>query len=294
MTDADTISPDFPFESRYVEVLGSKLYYIDEGGGDPVLFLHGNPTSSYLWRNIIPHLIPAARCIVPDLIGMGKSDKPDISYRFFDHYRYIEGFIKTLELKNITLVLHDWGSALGFHYAMMNEDNIKGIVFMEAIIKPLRWKDFPGGYRLPFKMMRMPVIGWFFISVMNIFLETILPSSVIRKLSDEEMNNYREPFPDIKSRRPVRQWPREIPVEGKPADVHNAVSGYLEKLMVSDVPKLFFYAIPGAIIPLPLAKWLENNIPNIKSVDLGEGLHYLQEDHPHRIGEEIARWYEGL
>ncbi len=294
MEEVVKVSSDFPFESRYIEVFGSKLHYVDEGEGDPVLFLHGNPTSSYLWRNIIPRVVPVARCIAPDLMGMGKSDKPDIPYRFFDHYRYIEGFIQALELKNITLVIHDWGSALGFHYAMMNEDNIKGVAFMEAIVKPSKWKEFPKKFRFPFKMMRAPLIGWFFISVMNIFIEKILPSSIIRKLSETEMDSYREPFPGVRSRRPVRQWPREIPIDGKPADVHAVVSGYLEKLMVSQIPKLFFHAVPGAIISPSLAEWVENNLPNIKSVGLGKGLHFLQEDHPDRIGEEIVRWYKGL
>ncbi len=289
-----SISADYPFESRYIEVEGSKLHYIDEGTGDPVLFLHGNPTWSYLWRNIIPHVIPLARCVAPDLIGMGRSDKPDIPYRFFDHYRYLEGFINALGLKKITLVIHDWGSGLGFHYAMNNRDNIKGIAFMEAIVRPSRWEEFPGGFKMAFKLMRAPFIGWFLISVMNIFVEKVMPASIVRKLSRDEMDNYRKPFPTIKSRKPVRQWPREIPISGKPADVHRAGSEYFEKLKQSDIPKLFFYSRPGAIISEKFAEWIISNIPNLKSVDLGRGLHYLEEDHPHRIGEEIASWYRGL
>ncbi len=288
------ISPDFPFESKYVSVHGSRMHYIEEGSGDPVLFLHGNPTSSYLWRNIIPHVMPFARCIAPDLIGMGRSDKPDIPYRFFDHYRYLEGFIKSLDLKNLTLVIHDWGSALGFHYAMNNAENVRGIAFMEAIVRPSRWKDFPAGFKIAFKMMRAPFIGWLMISVLNVFVEKILPASIIRKLTPEEMNRYREPFPTVKSRRPERQWPREIPIDGKPADVHQAVADNLEKLKKSQIPKLFFHCRPGAIISPVQAEWIRENIPNLKSVDLGKGLHYLQEDHPHLIGEEIAAWYRTL
>ncbi len=294
MNSNETMSPEYPFESKYLEVNGSKIHYIDEGSGDPVLFLHGNPTWSYLWRNIIPHVKPVARCIAPDLIGMGKSDKPEIPYRFFDHYSYLEGFVNGLGLKNITLVIHDWGSGLGFHYAMKNQDNVKGIAFMEAIVKPSKWDEFPKGFKMAFKMMRAPLLGWFMISVMNIFVEKVMPASIVRKLSREEMERYREPFPTVKSRKPVRQWPREIPINEKPADVYRAVSDYFEKLKQSQIPKLFFHSQPGAIIPVKFAKWIIDNIPNLKSVDLGRGLHYLEEDHPQRIGEEIVNWYRGL
>ncbi len=198
-----TISADFPFKSKYVEINGSKMHYIDEGAGDPILFLHGNPTSSYLWRNIIPYLVPHGRCIALDLIGMGKSDKPDLDYRFFDHSKYVEGFIEKLDLTNITLVIHDWGSGLGFHYAMRNESNIKGIAFMEAMMKPFEWANFPSSQKAGFKMMRT-LLGWFMISVMNIFLTQLLPQMVVRKLSREEKEYYQAPYKTIKSRKPVR------------------------------------------------------------------------------------------
>jgi len=162
------ISAKFPFESKFIEVKGSKMHYIDEGEGDPILFLHGNPTSSYLWRNIIPYTKPLGRCIAPDLIGMGKSDKPDIAYGFQDSYEYLEEFIVALGLKNITLVIHDWGSGLGFHYANMHRDNIKGIVFMEAMVKPLAWKTLPSfSLRMAFRMMRTPFIGWVLVVLLQ-------------------------------------------------------------------------------------------------------------------------------
>ncbi|MFQ5792226.1 MAG: haloalkane dehalogenase, partial [Acidobacteriota bacterium] len=171
MTGHETISPAFPYESHYVEVHGSQMHYVDEGTGEPVLFLHGNPTWSYLWRNILPYLAPHARCIALDLIGMGRSDNPDIEYRFVDHARYVEGFIETLGLENITFVIHDWGSALGFHYAMRHEENVRGLAFMEAIITPVpSWDVFPAGFQTIFQGFRTPEVGWDMIVNQNIFI----------------------------------------------------------------------------------------------------------------------------
>lgn len=289
-----TISTNFPFESKYLEVHGSKMHYIDEGAGDPILFLHGNPTSNYLWRNIIPYLVPYGRCIAPDLIGMGKSDKPDIQYRFSDHSKYLEGFIKKLELSDVTIVVHDWGSGLGFHYAMRHENNMKGIAFMEALVKPLKWEDFPPEHQRGFKLFRTPGIGWFVISVMNAFLKQLMPQSIVRKLSEEEMNCYASPFKTIQSRKPIRQWPCEIPIDGEPSDVHELMSNYSQKLQESKLPKILFAANPGAIIDSKTVEWCKQNIHNLKIVDIGKGLHYVQEDNPHLIGEELAKWYQNL
>jgi haloalkane dehalogenase len=294
MNDETQISADFPFESRYIEVHGSQLHYIDEGTGDPILFLHGNPTSAYLWRNIIPHLTDKGRCIALDLIGMGKSDKPDIGYRFFDHVRYVEGFIEKLELKNITLVIHDWGSGLGFHYAMRHEDNIKGLAFMEAIVRPLRWAGMPAAGKILFRLMRTPVVGWLMISVMNMFVNQVIPQSVVRPLTGEEMSHYRAPYPTASSRKPVRQWPREVPFDGQPADVHEAVSSYSRKLQESDLPKILFYADQGFLINPATLAWCQENFKNLKTVDIGSGRHYVQEDNPHLIGSELAAWYSDL
>ena len=288
------ISANFPFKSQYVEIYGSKIHYIDEGSGDPILFLHGNPTSSYLCRNIIPYLVPKARCIALDLIGMGKSDKPDLDYRFSDHSKYVEGFIEKLDLSNLTLVVHDWGAALGFHYAMRHENNIKGIAFMEAIIKPMTWEDFPKGFRIGFKLFRTAGIGWLMISVMNMFVTRILPQAIVRTMSTEEMHYYREPYKTVQSRKPVRQWPCEIPIEGKPVDVYKAVSNYSQKLQASEVPKLLFFATPGGLINSKTLDWCKQNLKNLKVVDIGDGLHFLQEDNPHLIGEELIKWYLDL
>ncbi len=292
--DKKIISAEFPFKSNYVDILGSRIHYIDEGSGDPVLFLHGNPTSSYLWRNIISRMISSGRCIAPDLIGMGKSDKPDIDYRFVDHSKYVEGFIEKMGLKNITLVIHDWGSALGFHYAMRHEDNIKGIAFMEAVIKTMEWDEFPKDFRMGFRLFRTPFIGWLMIAGMNIFVEHILPKAIVRKLSEKEMNHYREPFKNIQHRKPVWRWPNEVPINGHPADVVEIVRNYNKKLQESDLPMLLFYAHPGGIITLDTVEWCKDNFKNLKTVDIGEGIHFIQEDNPDLIGSELARWYNDL
>jgi haloalkane dehalogenase len=288
------ISADFNFESKYIDIDGSKIHYIDIGSGDPILFLHGNPTSSYLWRNIIPYLTSSGRCIAMDLIGMGKSDKPDIDYRFVDHARYVEGFIDKMGLKKITLVLHDWGSALGLHYAMHHEDNIKGIAFMEAILKTATWADFPKDLKMGFKLFRTPLIGWLMIAVLNIFIEKILPKATVRKLTEMEMDFYRGPFKKIKDRKPLWRWPNEIPIDGKPSDVTGIVQAYSRKLQESDCPKLMFFAHPGGLITAPMVAWCQRNLKNLKTIDIGRGIHYLQEDNPRLIGAELLNWYKSL
>ncbi len=288
------ISAAFPFESKFVEVQGSKMHYVEEGAGEPVLFLHGDPTSSYLWRNVIPHVSPLARCIAPDLIGMGKSGKPDLEYRFVDHSRYVDGFIAALGLRNITFVIHDWGSALGFYYAHRHEDNVKGLAFMEAIVQPFTWAEFPEQYRQAFQALRTPGVGEKMIMEQNMMVEQLLPGAVLRKLTDEEMDRYREPYPDPASRKPVWRWPNELPIEGEPADVVEIVQAYSEWFGKSDVPKLLLYAQPGAIIREPQVEWCQNNMRNLKTVEIGPGVHFVQEDRPHEIGEAIAEWYRGL
>ena len=285
------ISPAFPFESKFIGVEGSNMHYVEDGDGDPILFLHGQPTSSYLWRNIIPHLTGSGRCIAPDLIGFGKSDKPDLEYRFFDHVKYAEGFIAALDLRNITLVVHDWGSGLGFHYAMRNEPNIKGMVMMEAIVAPIpSWDDFPQDFQEMFRGFRTPDVGWDMLVNQNMFVEMVLPNAIVRDLTEEEMNVYRAPFLDPASRKPLWRWPNELPIAGEPADVADAVASYGAWLAQSDLPKLLFHGTPGAIMPPPVVEVCKATFPNLETVDIGPGLHYLQEDNPHLIGEKIAEW----
>ena len=213
-----------------------------------MLFLHGNPTSSYLWRNVMPHLTPVARCLAVDLIGMGQSDKPDLEYRFVDHARYVDRFIAALGLERLTLVIHDWGSALGFHYARRHEANVKGIAFMEAVVRPLTWDEWPHTLRALFQQFRTPEVGWDLIVNKHVFVEQVLPGAIERTLTQEEMDRYREPYLDPPSRKPVWRWPNEIPVDGEPADVVEIVQAYADWLGRSAVPKLLLYAQPGAIL----------------------------------------------
>ncbi|WP_170565375.1 haloalkane dehalogenase [Ruegeria atlantica] len=290
MSTEQEISPDFPFDSKYVEVNGQRIHYVDEGEGAPVLFLHGNPTSSYLWRNIIPYAARQNRAIAMDLIGMGKSDKPDIPYRFVDHVPYVDGFIKALGLEDVTLVIHDWGSALGFHYAYRHPKNIRGIAFMEGVVRPMIWAGFPPDFRAGFRMMRTPGLGWMMISGLNMFVEKILPNAIVRDLTPQEMSQYRAPFPTARSRKPVRVWPCEIPIDGTPSDVHEIVSTYSRWLGKSQTPMLMFYATPGGTIGPKEVAWCHQTIQNLEVVDIGKGIHFLQEDNPHLIGEKLEEW----
>jgi haloalkane dehalogenase len=279
---------------RRVAVAGTEISYVDTGAGEPIVFLHGNPTSSYLWRNVIPHLAPHARCLAPDLVGMGDSGfAADGSYRFVDHARYLDAWFDALGLvRNVTLVIHDWGSALGFHWAVRHQDAVKGIAYMEAIVTPLRWDDWPDAARKIFQGMRSPA-GEEMVLEKNVFIERILPASVIRTLTDEEMAAYRKPYlVPGERRRPMLTWPRQIPVEGEPADVNAIVAGYEQWLARSPVPKLFINGEPGAIL-IGRQREVCRRWPNQREITVA-GNHFLQEDSPHEIGAAIADWYRSL
>ena len=288
-----SISANFPFESKFLEVNGSKMHYIEEGKGDPILFLHGNPTSNYLWRNIIPYLTDQGRCIAPDLIGMGKSDKPDINYGFEDSYRYLEAFIEKLQLDNITLVLHDWGSGLGFHYANTHRSKIKSIVFMETMYDAPTMFDMPFSVRTSIKLVRNPMLGFLMVQLANIFIKKMLPDMIIRNLSKKEIAFYSEPYKSIKSRKPLLAWPKDVPFkDGNPSRVTKHVKAWSEWLAASEIPKLCFYVTPGVAIKEKDLERIKKTFKNTKLVDLGKGLHFIQEDYPHEIGEEISNWYK--
>ncbi len=285
------ISPDDPFPRRTIEVLGARMAFIDEGEGDPIVFLHGNPTSSYLWRNVIPHVRGLGRCIAPDLIGMGRSAKPDISYRFVDHARYVHAFLEALDLRDITFVLHDWGSALGFDWAMRRPDRVRGLAFTEAILQPIEsWAQFPAPVREIFQGFRTPGVGEKMVLDDNMFIERLLPASVVRGLTEAEMAHYRAPFLERAARRPMLAWPREIPIEGQPADVVASVTAYRDALCRSPLPKLLCTVDPGALVPAPVVAWCRASLPNLEVVALGPGRHYVQEDHPHELGRALASW----
>jgi len=279
---------------KYIDVNGKQMAYVELGSGDPVVFLHGNPTSSYLWRNIMPYVSNQYRTIAPDLIGMGDSEKLDDSgpdrYRFVEHREYLNAFLDAVVPEGkVTLVIHDWGSALGFDWAHRNEDRVKGICFMEAIVGPVKsWDHWPDSARDIFQTMRSPA-GEELILKKNLFIEAILPSAIIRDLSDEEMAVYRKPFlNEGEDRRPTLTWPRQIPIEGEPEDVHKIVSDYAAWIGDTDFPKLFINAEPGSILLDP-ARAFVRRWKNLHEVSV-KGTHFIQEDSPHEIGDALENW----
>jgi haloalkane dehalogenase len=291
------ISAEERYQKKSVRVHGDSMAYVEVGSGDPILFLHGNPTSSYLWRNIIPHLEGQGRCIAPDLIGMGDSDKLEESgadrYRFVEHRRYLDGLLDALDVRrSVTLVVHDWGSALGFDWANRHRDAVEGIAYMEAIVRPLRWAEWPEPATQVFQGFRSPA-GEAMVLENNVFVERVLPGSVLRGLGEAEMVVYRRPYSETgESRRPTLTWPREIPLDGEPADVVEIAQAYADWLSGSPVPKLFVNAEPGAIL-IGAQREFCRGWPNQTEVTV-RGIHFIQEDSPDEIGEAVANWREGL
>ncbi|TFH20543.1 MAG: haloalkane dehalogenase [Myxococcales bacterium] len=292
------IDPSQRYEKKTAEALGKKMAYVETGSGDPIVFLHGNPTSSYLWRNVMPHVENLGRCIAPDLIGMGDSDKLDDSgtdsYRFVEHRRYLDALLEKLDVTHdVTFVIHDWGSALGFDWANRHRDAVKGICYMEAIVQPVTWDEWPNAVKPVFQAFRSPQ-GEEMILEQNAFVELVLPGAILRKLDEAEMTVYRRPFLEPgEARRPTLTWPRQIPIEGEPADVVEIVSEYGKWLASSDgLPKLFVNAEPGAILR-GNARDFCRCWPNQHEVTVS-GTHFVQEDSPDEIGAAIAAWYPTL
>ena len=289
------ISAETSYTKKYRDVLGSRMAYVDHGTGDPIVFLHGNPTSSYLWRNVMPHLEGLGRLIAPDLIGMGDSSKlPDSGpdrYTFVEHRRYLNALLSDISVeKSVTLVVHDWGSALGFDWANRHRESIIGLAYMEAIVRPLTWDDWPDAARSVFQGFRSPA-GESMVLEKNVFVERVLPGSVLRQLDEEELKHYRQPFLSPgEDRRPTLTWPRQIPIDGEPADVTAIVAEYAEWLAGSPVPKLFVNADPGAILTGPQRDFCRS-WPNQQEVTVA-GNHFLQEDSPDEISTAIAAWYQ--
>jgi haloalkane dehalogenase len=288
-----TISATDPHPRHRAHVAGTEISYAEAGSGDPIVFLHGNPTSSYLWRNIIPHVGDLGRCLAPDLMGMGRSGpSPNGSYRFADHAACLDAWFEALGLTDrVTLVLHDWGSALGFHRAARFPEQVRAIAYMEAIVLPRRWSDFPDGRDAMFRALRSEK-GERMVLDDNFFVETVLPKSILRRLSEEEFANYRKPFLDREARRPTLEWPRQLPIDGAPADVVAIVERYSAWLAASPVPKLFVNAEPGALIT-GRARDFCRTWPEQREVTV-KGIHYIQEDSPREIGEALRAFIEAL
>ncbi len=291
------IAEAMSYQKKSLAVNGYDMSYVDEGEGEPIVFLHGNPTSSYLWRNIIPYCEQMGRCIAPDLIGMGDSDKLSPSgperYRFVEHRDFLDALLAALGVeRNVTLVIHDWGSALGFDWANRHRDAVRGIAYMEAVVRPLTWDEWPTVIKPVFQGFRSPAGGKMVLED-NVFIEQVLPGAIIRKLNETEMNHYRAPFINAgEDRRPTLTWPRQIPIDGEPEDVVAIVKSYGEWLGQSQIPKLFINADPGAILrgaPRDFCRsWPAQTEVTVT------GTHFIQEDSPDEIGQAIASWLETL
>ena len=277
-------------------VLDSSIAYREAGQANaPVaLFLHGNPTSSYIWRNIIPFVAPVAHCIAPDLIGFGQSGKPDIEYRFFDHVRYLDAFLDKLGISSAYVVAQDWGTALAFHLAARRPEFMLGLAFMEFIRPMPTWEDFHASAREIFQKFRTPGLGQQMILEDNAFVQRVLPMGIVRKLTDEEMSAYRTPFPTSDSRRPTWRFPNELPIAGEPADVYATLEEAHRALAQSSYPKLLFVGDPGALVSPGLAEPFAKGLKNCRVVHVGPGIHYLQEDHPETIGMVLHNWLKEL
>ena len=279
-----------------VEVLDSTMAYREAGtpGAPVALFLHGNPTSSYIWRNIIPLVAPVAHCIAPDLIGFGQSGKPAIEYRFADHARYLDAFLERMNITSAYLVAQDWGTALAFHLAARKPELVRGLAFMEFIRPMPTWNDFHPDQIDTFKRFRTPGVGEEMILENNVFIERVLPAATMRKFTEEEMEVYRAPFPTPESRRPTWRFPNELPIAGTPSDVYATLEEAHRALAASTYPKLLFVGNPGALVSPAIAASFTKNLKNCEVVQLRSGLHYLQEDHPDVIGANVKEWIEEL
>lgn len=287
------ISEAMTLTQKTIPVLDSTMAYLEAGEGAPVLFIHGNPTSSFLWRNVMPHVADTHRAIAVDLIGMGASGKPDISYNYADHYAYLAAFIEALDLHGVTLVVHDWGAALGWDYARRNPSRISRIAFMEGVLPPA----FPAsGYEAMgevgqvLKAMRDPAQGHQLVIEGNMFVEQMLPGFVNRSLGDEAMERYRAPFLDKEDRLPTLMWPRELPIGGEPAETTAMMQAVAAFMAETEMPTLLIYAEPGVLVPPQAVGWYTAHMRNLETAFAGQALHFLQEDQPDAIGRALDNW----
>ncbi len=296
------VRSDFPYESKFVEVNGANMHFVDTGGkGKPILMIHGQPTWSYLWRNVIPQLEDNNRVIAVDLIGFGKSDKPNINYTIEEHAVYLAGFIEALALKDLTLVVHDWGGFLGFDYAAKHPSRISALAFMETVIpnkplvntKPEIAPENMKGFAKILALLSTKGVGEKMIFEENMFIEKILPSAMNHRLTEDEMNAYRQPFSLGKNRLPMLQFPREVGVLGDASDyVINARNNFTQYLTSTDIPTLLLTFSPGALVNQDKIDWVKNNMKKVSVKHIGKGIHFVQEDHPEAIGDAIAQWMQ--
>ena len=284
-----------PRDSKFVEVHGSRMHYVDTGHGEPILFLHGNPVWSYIWAGVLPHVSPTARCIALDLIGMGLSDKPPIQYTYLDHVKYVEGFIAKLGLESFTLVLHDWGCAIGFYVAMGQEKNVRGLAFMEAMLAPYAsWSTCPKMIVPEVQAFRNPALGTTLVIADDQFIDKVLPANTSVPFTQEQINCFRMPFLDPSSRQVILSFVQQIPIAGDPAEVAEAAGRYAEWLKKTRLPKLFLWTQPGLLNSEQDVEWAQRNLKNLKTAFLGQGIHFHQQEHPVEVGQEIARWHAGI
>jgi len=288
------ISESNQLHKKSIDVLGSKMSYLETGKGEPVIFIHGNPSSSYLWRNIMPYVVPQGRAIAVDLIGMGESDKPDIDYTFEEQYKYFSFFVDALNVKHVTLVGHDWGATLAWEYARRNSEKVRKLAFLEGVLPPA----FPvASFELMgeemgnmFRAFKDPVKGEKLIIQDNMFIEKILPRFVNRTLGKEAMETYRAPFIKPEYRKPVLAWPRQVPIAGEPEFTVKVLNSINQFMGETNMPVLLIYADPGVVIPPLAVDWYVTKILNLETAFVGQGLHFIQEDQPDSIGRAIADW----
>ena len=292
-------SSEFPYERKYVEVLGSKMSYVDKGEGDPIVFIHGAPTSAYLWRNIMPYLEPYGRVIAPELIGHGESGKPDIEYTFSDHVKYLDGFFDAMNLDPATLIIHDWGSVLGLYYASRNPDKVRGIAMMEALCAPwypiynteeAKKRKGKAGAIAHYQLYKSDA-GWDLAIKQNQFVEQVLMIHIHRKLTQREMDAYRDPFRKEEWRKPIYMWAREVGMDGDRPFTDQAMEHYNKWLLETEIPILDIYGKPGEVTEEYDVRWRAEHYKNHSSAFIGFVLHFVQEDQPEYLGRAIADWY---
>lgn len=279
---------------KTVDVFGSTMSYMEAGAGKPVLFLHGIPMSNYVWRNIIPYLSPLGRCIAPDLIGFGKSDKPDIAYSIEDHIRYIEKFIEVTGLKNLVLVMHGWGSIIGLDYAMRHEKNCRGLVLYEAFMRSFNVEDASLPFQEQIHALEDMSKAYDLVTSGTVFIDKIIPQNTMRQLSEEEMDEYRQPFAANGSGKPILQYVNDLSKNDGQDKLNKLIAAYSRKLAKSRLPKLLLYSVPGLVTNIATVKWAKEHLPNLEVIDIGEEMHLGQESNPALMGDSISAWLQAI